>query len=174
MCAGRGRGAGHAATQRRITQPRHGRRRGDPAAGFVFSLPVLMSAISMENVNPGRGPKAGDTIVLASALAFGDPALPGLSPGAHRSWGSHSGASTQPTTFLGWDTGPGEFPAWPALPFPSRCFYQMLLSSFLVSVLHFRTRLPRKEGREGGGGRVVIVFCVCAVKIYVMILALFK
>lgn len=55
--------------------------------------------------------------------------------------------SLDATTFLGWDTGPGEFPTWPALPFPSRCFYQMLLSSFLVSVLHFRTRLQRKEGR---------------------------
>lgn len=80
MCAGSGRGAGHAAAHHAATS-----RRALGKPSVVFSLPVLMSAISVENANLGRGPKAGDTIVLASALAFGDPALPCLSPGAHRS-----------------------------------------------------------------------------------------
>lgn len=161
------------ARQQSITQPHRSRRQGNPAAGFLFSLPVLMSAISMENVNlSGSGPNTGDAIVLASAPASGDLArLPFLL--------APTGLGTairepQPSHLPGLGHGPWGVPGLACPPTP----FQMLppyASKQLSHLCPSLTNSTSPEGRKGGRGREGCnhILCACG-KMYTMILAVFK
>lgn len=73
-----------------------------PASGF------LMSSISTENMNLfGQDPDTGDSIVLASAPASGDPASAWLFSRCLEVLGQPF-RSLNPATFLAWEMDPGE------------------------------------------------------------------
>ena len=139
---------------------------GNAASGFLFSLPVVVSALSVENENLfGRGPNAGDAIVLASAPAPGRLALPGVSPGAHRSWDGLSGASTQPPSWPGTQILGSSWPGLPSHSVPDASKQVSCPCPPLTNCTSPEGRKEgRKEGREGGWREdcnPILCVCVC-------------
>lgn len=94
--------SGEQALGRLAVQPHLSRRQGNPASSF------LMSSISMENMNLfGWDPNTGDSIVLASAPASGDPAPAWLFSRCPEVLGQLC-RGLNPATFLAWEMDPGE------------------------------------------------------------------
>lgn len=129
---------------------------GNPASHSLLSPPALM-----ENMNrAGRAPNTGDSIVLASAPASGDPA-PAWPFSRRLQVLGQTVQEPQPCHLAGLGDRPWGTSDPAGLLLSSGCSYRTLLSSSVLRVLSLQTfsspAFPHKlyfpgKGREGEGG----------------------